>query len=139
MEFWIRILMGVNVFLFRLTGGRLGSRMSGQDVLLLSSTGRKSGVERTIPVNYFRDGPDYILVASNWGKAHQPAWYLNLLQRPAATIQVGSRKLQVTAQAAGEGDYTRLWTYVTSKNPYYVRYQQNTARKIPLVILKVNM
>jgi deazaflavin-dependent oxidoreductase (nitroreductase family) len=136
MEIWIRVLMSVNVFLFRLTGGRLGSRMSGQDVLLLQTVGRKSGVERTIPVNYFRDGSNYVLVASNWGKPHHPAWYLNLLKQPSATIQVRERKLRVTARPAGEADYDRLWRDVTGKNPFYLRYQQQTARKIPLVILE---
>ena len=128
--------MAVNVFLFGLTGGRLGSRMSGQDVLLLHTVGRKSGVERTTPVNYFRDGSNYILVASNLGKPHHPAWYLNLLRQPSAAIRVGDRTLRVTARPAGEADYDRLWRLVSAKNSFYDRYQQQTSRQIPLVILE---
>lgn len=136
MDLWIRVWMAVNVFFFRLTGGRLGSRMSGQDVLLLHTVGRKSGVERTIPVNYFRDGAAFVLVASNWGKPNQPAWYLNLMSQPSATIQVKARTLRVSARPAAGADYDRLWAYVTAHNPFYTRYQQQISRKIPLVILE---
>jgi len=136
MDLWIKVWMAVNVFFFRLTGGRLGSRMSGQDVLLLHTIGRKSGVVRTTPVNYFRDGAAFVLVASNWGKPNQPAWYLNLLRQPSATIQVKARTLRVFARPAAGADYDRLWTLVTGRNPFYTRYQQQTSRKIPLVILE---
>ncbi len=135
MSIWIRILMTVNVFLYRLTDGALGSRMSGQSVLLLNTVGRKSGVPRTTPVNYYPDGERYVLVASNWGKGSHPAWYLNLMQQGAATIQVKNRKLRVRAMPAEGEEYQRLWRYVTGLNDFYVRYQKQTQRQIPLVIL----
>ena len=70
---WIKVLMAMNVFMYRLTRGALGSKMAGQSVLLLHTIGRKSGKAFTIPLNYYRDGEDYMIVASNWGKEYHPA------------------------------------------------------------------
>ncbi len=135
MEFWVKILMAINIFLYRLTGGVLGGRMMGQNVLLLTTMGRKSGKERITPVNYFRDGENYLLVGTNWGKPGQAAWYLNLVHQPEARIQVKRRVLKVDARTVEGDEYTRLWAYVTSLNPFYPRYQAQTRRRIPIVIL----
>ncbi len=135
MEFWVKILMALNIFLYRLTGGVLGGRMMGQNVLLLTTFGRKSGKKRVTPVNYFRDGENYLLVGSNWGKPTQASWYLNLMHRPSAIIRVKRKTLAVTARPAGEDEYARLWAYVTGLNPFYPRYQAQTQRRIPIVIL----
>jgi deazaflavin-dependent oxidoreductase (nitroreductase family) len=132
---WIKVLMALNVFFYRLTNGRLGSTMSGQSVLLLHTTGRKSGKAYITPTNYFRHGEDYILVASNWGKDKHPAWFLNLRRLKTATIQVKNQTLKVNAREAAGEEYGRLWQFVTSKNPYYLRYQKQTKRKISVVVL----
>ena len=135
MSIWIKVLMSVNIFLYQLTGGRLGSKMAGQSVLLLHTTGRKSGQTHITPTNYYRDGQNYVLVASNWGKTHHPGWFYNLMDQPVTTIQVKNHSLHVKArQAAGE-EYDRLWKYVTGQNDFYIRYQNKTRRKIPLMIL----
>jgi F420H(2)-dependent quinone reductase len=135
MDFQIRLLMAVNTFLYRLTGGKLGSRMAGQSVLLLHTTGRKSGKSYTTPINYYRDGLNYVLVASNWGKEKNPAWYYNLLHADSTTIQVKNQTIRVKPGLAAAGDYDRLWAHVTSLNKFYTQYQQQTGRKIPIVIL----
>ncbi len=135
MNFWIKVLMAINIFLYRLTGGVLGGRMMGQNVLLLTTVGRRSGKERVTPVNYFRDGENYLLVGTNWGKPGQAAWYLNLVKHPEAYIQVKQLKLKVDARDADRDEYPRLWAYVTSLNPFYPRYQAQTRRRIPIVIL----
>ncbi len=135
MDFWIKVLMSINVFLYRLTGGLLGGRMLGQNVLLLTTVGRKSGKKRITPVNYYRDGDNYILVGTNWGKPGQAAWYLNLIQRPEARILVRRLNLAVKARPADETEYARLWAYTISLNPFYPRYQAQTKRRIPIVIL----
>ena len=133
---WIKVFTTINVFIYRLTRGILGSKMGGQSILLLYTTGRKSGKTHIIAITYFRDGENYLLVASNWGKDHHPAWYHNLMSQSAADIQVKARKLRVSARQATAEEYDRLWNYVTSRNPIYVRYQQQTRRKIPVIILK---
>jgi F420H(2)-dependent quinone reductase len=135
MDFWVKILMTVNVALYQLTNGLLGSSMAGQSVLLLDTVGRKTGRRHTIPINYYRDGDKFVLVASNWGKSRHPAWYLNLLKQPVTNIQVKNRRLHVRAQTAAEADYARIWQQVTRQNVRYVDYQEQTDRKIPLVIL----
>lgn len=132
---WIKILMKINVFLYRLSGGRLGSKMAGQSVLLLHTKGRKSGNSYVTPLNYYRDNGRYILVASNWGKDHHPDWFYNLTAQGIATIQVKDRSLPVRASLAEGEEYQRLWHFVTDENDFYVRYQEQTDRKIPLVIL----
>jgi deazaflavin-dependent oxidoreductase (nitroreductase family) len=132
---WVKILMKINVFLYRLSGGRLGSKMAGQSVLLLHTTGRKSGKSYVTPLNYYRDDGRYVLVASNWGKDHHPGWFYNLTSQGKATIQVKDLSLPVRASLAEGEEYRRLWRYVTNENDFYIRYQEQTDRKIPLVIL----
>jgi F420H(2)-dependent quinone reductase len=132
---WVKVLMAVNVFLYRLTGGGLGSKMAGQNVLLLYTKGRKSGKAYIVPTNYYQDGDRYVVVASNWGKPSHPGWYFNLMAQGSASVQIKNRRLPVIVrQAAGE-EYERLWKYVTSQNAYYVRYQEQAGRQIPLMIL----
>jgi F420H(2)-dependent quinone reductase len=131
----IRILMAANVLAYRVTGGRLGSRMAGQDVLLLRTIGRKTGKVFFTPINYYLDGDRFVVVASNWGKPHHPGWYFNLMQQPQTEIQMNGKTLPVQASQASGDDYARLWKLVTSRNPFYPRYQQQTDRQIPLVVL----
>ena len=136
MKLLVKFFTTLNVFIYRVTGGILGSQMGGQSMLLLSTTGRKSGKIHVIAISFFRDGNDYILVASNWGKDHHPAWYHNLISQPLAKIQVKAHKIRVSARPAALEEYDRLWTLVNAKNPIYNRYQRNTRRKIPIVILE---
>jgi F420H(2)-dependent quinone reductase len=132
---WIKFFTSANAFLFRLTKGRLGNRMGGQSVLLLTTIGRKSGKPHTTPLSYYRDGNPYLVVASNWGKEVHSAWFYNLLQNSRTTIQVGAAVIPVVARPAEGEEYNRLWTLVTSQNDQYLKYQKGLARKIPIVIL----
>lgn len=109
--------------------------MAGYSILLLHASGRKSGVAYTIPLTYFPDGENYLLVASNWGREHNPGWYYNLLHRPDAIIQVKEKTLSVKAYRAIGDEYPRLWKAVTSWNNFYVRYQKQTKRQIPIMVL----
>jgi deazaflavin-dependent oxidoreductase (nitroreductase family) len=125
----------VNILMYRLSNGRLGNRMGGQSVLLLQTTGRLTGKSRLTTLSYYRDGQDYLLVASNWGKETNPDWYLNLLHQPRATIKVGPRTLRVLARPAEPAEYDRLWQLVTHKNKQYIQYQGKIHRRIPIVVL----
>jgi F420H(2)-dependent quinone reductase len=124
-----------NAFVLQLSNGRLGNRMGKQSVLLLHTVGRKSGKPYATPLSYYRDGGNYLVVASNWGKDEPPDWFRNLMQRPRTTIQVQGAALQVEAHPAEGEDYPRLWALVTRKNSQYIEYQKGMTRQIPIVIL----
>jgi deazaflavin-dependent oxidoreductase (nitroreductase family) len=135
MSSWVKIFTSINAFLYQKTNGHLGNQLGKQSILLLHTTGRKSGQTFTTPLSYYRDGRRYLVVASNWGKADQPNWYKNLRQQPRAAIQVGSATIRVEAQPAEGTEYNRLWDLVTRQNEQYPKYQKDLERQIPIVIL----
>jgi deazaflavin-dependent oxidoreductase (nitroreductase family) len=126
---------------FRATGGRIGGRMVGSPVLLLVTTGRKSGQKRTAVLLYLedlylKDGGRYVIVASNGGTAKHPVWWLNLQADPEATVEVGGRKIHVRATEARGEEKARLWQRLVRMYPSYEDYQKRTDREIPVVILE---
>lgn len=127
-----------NAFLVRATGGRVGGQLGAQSVLLLETVGRKTGKARTTPISYYRDGEQYLVVASNWGEDGQPAWYLNLLANPKVQILVKGKAIAVTGRPATAEERPRLWQLVTSQNSQFTAYQNSTKREIPVVILNPN-
>ncbi len=120
---------------YRLTRGRLLGRVAGMPVLLLTTTGRRSGRARTTPLTYFEDGGDIVVVASNGGEDTAPAWWLNLREQPLATITLGAYSRSVTARAATEDEHGRLWPTITATHPGYAAYARRTKRPIPVVFL----
>ena len=119
--------------LYRLLRGRLpGSR----HMLILTTTGRKSGKQRQIPLLYVRDEADWILAASNAGRDDSPAWWLNLQAQPEALIQVRGTPQRVRAELVDAADRERLWTDLVGIFSRYEKYAANTSRAIPLVRLK---
>ena len=120
---------------YRLTRGRLLGRVAGMPVLLLTTTGRRSGRARTTPLTYFEDGDVLVVVASNGGEDRPPAWWLNLRHRPEATITIWTRSNAVTAREATEEEHERLWPVITATHPGYAGYARRTARPIPVVVL----
>jgi len=109
--------------------------MFGAPVLLLNTTGRKSGKARTTPLLYLKEGEDYVIVASNGGASKHPAWYLNLRENPATTVEVEGRKERIRAEEASPGEKARLWPKLVEMYPPYASYQKKTDRGIPVVIL----
>ncbi len=123
--------------LYQLLGGRfVGGVGLGRKVLLLTTTGRKSGLERTTPLVYMRHGDDLIVYPSNGGKETPPAWWLNLQADPSATIQIGKVRSPVRARAASEDEYAALWPNAETYNPHWRDYARSVSRPIPLVILE---
>lgn len=135
MSLMTKLFTRTNAFVLRITNGRLGSRMGKQSVLLLHTIGRKSGQPRATPLSYYRDGKNYLVVASNWGKDDAPNWLNNLIQQPRVSIQVKNTTLQVEARQAEGQEYQRLWALVTSQNSQYIEYQKTVSHPIPVVIL----
>ncbi|MDZ4278043.1 MAG: nitroreductase family deazaflavin-dependent oxidoreductase [Dehalococcoidia bacterium] len=126
----------VHAFWYRLLGGQLVGRAYGSDIVLLTTTGRKSGQKRTATLLSMRDGDDIIVIASNGGNPMHPAWYQNLRANPEAEVQIGGEKKRVRAETAGREERARLWPRIVEMNAGYERYQQGTKRTIPVVVLK---
>ena len=118
------------------TDGRLMARLLGIDMLLLTTTGRKSGEPRTLPLACFRDGDDLVVVASNNGQHRPPAWWLNLQTKPEARVRFGRDVFDVRAEEATGAERARLWPWLKQQNPHYAKYEQKTDREIPVVVLK---
>ncbi len=127
---------GIHKALYRLSGGRVGGHMAGMDILVLTTTGRKSGEPRTTPLTYFRDGANLVLVASNGGADTAPAWYLNLQSKPEVTVLIGKIEQRMRAATAAPADRARLWAMIVGKVPNYAGYAKKTSREIPVVILQ---
>lgn len=129
-------LMGAHVALYRRSGGRLGHRPPGlPPMLLLDHVGARSGITRTSPLVYTRDGEHYVLVASKGGYPRHPAWLYNLRANPDTEIQVGRRALQVHARVATDAERERLWPRCVATYRGFAGYQARAGRTIPLVIL----
>jgi len=132
----LNIFIALHVSIYRATSGRLGGTLRGAPVMLLTTTGRKSGLPRTTPVMYVRDGDALATVASNGGKDREPQWWSNLKANPTATVQVKGEKMTVEARKADPEEKGRLWKLLTGVYPTYDDYQAKTSRKIPVVILQ---
>jgi deazaflavin-dependent oxidoreductase (nitroreductase family) len=135
-EGFIRVMSRVNVWLYRTTGGRFGGRLRGAPVLLLTTTGRKSGQPRTTPLLYLRDADNYAVVASYGGRPHHPAWFLNIEANPGVEIQVGTERMARRARVATDAERERLWPKVVEVYRPYADYQAKTSRRIPVVLLE---
>ncbi|MCX4831231.1 nitroreductase family deazaflavin-dependent oxidoreductase [Streptomyces sp. NBC_01016] len=121
---------------YRETDGEEGYEWNGVPILLLTTTGRRTGEPRTKALIFGRDGDDYLIVASTGGAPKHPSWYLNLLARPEAEIQVKGEHIPVVARSAADGaERTHLWQLVTGYWPNYDTYQERTDRLIPVVVL----
>ncbi len=120
---------------FRANGGKVGGQFEGAPLLLLHSTGAKSGQERVAPVMYQAVSQDFAIFASKAGAPTNPDWYHNLLANPRATVEVGTDTLEVTARVADDADRERIWSKQKADYPGFAEYEQKTARKIPVVLL----
>ncbi len=118
------------------TGGRIGANLAGRHMLLLTTTGRKSGKQYTTPLACFTDGDNLIVVASNNGQDRHPAWWLNLEHTPDANVRYGRDHRRVRAELARGDERARLWPWLVKQNPPYARYEKKTSREIPVVVLK---
>jgi F420H(2)-dependent quinone reductase len=125
--------------IYQATDGRIGHRIPGMPPnLLLHTVGAKTGQPRTTSLSYARDGDSYLIVASKGGDEHNPGWYHNLRKQPDCEINVGPKRIAVTARKVtpDDADYPRLWELVNKNNGNrYDGYQKKTSRPIPVVVL----
>jgi F420H(2)-dependent quinone reductase len=132
----LALITAVHRALYRVSGGRLGSRAGKANMLLLTTLGRRTGQRRVTPLLYIEDGPRFAVLASNAGDDRHPAWLLNLRKQPAAEIQVGTRHFRVQAREATEAETERLWPKFLSSYSYFSDYRTKTQRHIPVVVLE---
>lgn len=130
-----KVVTAMHTAIYKGTGGRAANHIGGMKVLLLTTTGRKSGKKRTKPLGYVEDGNDYLLAASNAGNDFFPSWWLNLKANPAADIQVGPRKMRISARKASPEERERMWPLFVAAYKGYAGYEEKTDREIPVVIL----
>ncbi|HEY6029796.1 MAG TPA: nitroreductase family deazaflavin-dependent oxidoreductase [Gaiellaceae bacterium] len=121
---------------YRETGGEVGHIWNGVPTLLLTTTGRRSGEQRTTPLIYGQDGDRYVVVASKGGAPRHPAWYLNLSAKPDVELQVAAQRFRARARTAAANERERLWKLMAGIWPAYDDYQAKTEREIPLVVLE---
>jgi len=132
----IKVASAFHALLYRATRGRLGRRLAHHDVLLLTTVGRASGRPHTVPLLYLRVEGGYVVIASYAGHPRHPDWYQNLVAQPRAEVQVAGRRLAVTARDAEAAERELLWARAVAEYPGYARYQDRTARLIPVVLLQ---
>lgn len=136
MKIFMRLFMALHVFIYRISGGRMGGNMNGFKVLILNTVGRKSGQLHSNPVGFFEREGGYLVIASNGGQANHPGWYFNLKANPKFDIQVMDKVMPVQAEIISGEKRTALWKGVVQDAPAFGKYEQSTTREIPLVLLR---
>ena len=121
---------------FRASGGKVGGMWEGKPLLLLTTTGAKSGQRHTTPTMYLADGDRLLVFASKGGAPTNPAWYHNLLAHPEVTVEVGPETYQATAHALSGEERDRLYARQAERFPQFAEYQTKTSRKIPVIALE---
>ncbi len=134
-HFYSTIGPAADRLLYRLSGGRLMTGTGIVPMLLLTTTGRRTGLPRTTPVVYLQNGREIVLVASNVGNAGDPQWFRNLLAKPEAELSVRGKTSRYKARIAGADDRAALWRQLTDYAPTYAQYQRRAGRGLPVVVM----
>ena len=120
---------------FRANAGRVGGNFEGAPLLLLHTTGAKSGLERVSPMMYMQVGDSWAVFASKAGADTNPDWYHNLLANPKAQIEVGTETIDVIGRDLGDDEREPIWTAQKAAYPGFAGYERKTTRQIPVVLL----
>lgn len=121
---------------FRSNGGKVGGQFEGAPLLLLHSTGAKSGKQRVNPMMYLADGDDFVVFATKAGTPTNPDWYHNIVAFPQASIEVGESTVNVVARVAEGDTRERLWSRQKELYPGFAEYEAKNAREIPVMVLE---
>ena len=121
---------------FRADRDRGGGAMKGRPLLLLTTTGAKSGQLRTKPMMYIPDGDRLLVIASNAGAPTHPDWYRNVVAHPEVTVEVGSDTFKAIAIVTEGLERQRLWSRVVELYPFFADHQAKTSRQIPVIVLR---
>lgn len=131
----VELFWKVHPWLYRISGGRVLGKLAGMKVLLLTTTGAKSGAQRTTALTYLEADGGYVVIGSFLGEPRHPAWVHNLRANPRASVQVGARELAVSAREAHGEERARMWQQLVAVQPDYRAYETRTDREIPVVVL----
>jgi len=121
---------------FRANGGKVGGMFAGAPLLLLTTTGAKSGQQRVAPLAYTTDNGRLVVIASKGGAPTHPDWFHNLRANPEATVEVGTETFPVRATIPEGAERQRLFDQMAGQMPNFAEYQRNTTRKLPVVVLE---
>ena len=135
MSLMVKTLSAIHRGIYSATGGRLGNRIAGMSVLLLTTVGRSTGKRRTSPLTYFEDDGAIVLVASYGGRSHNPEWFENLMAAGDGEVTIGRERRRMRARKATAEERARLWPWIVETYDGYAKYQAKTDRQIPLAIL----
>jgi F420H(2)-dependent quinone reductase len=124
--------------LFRVTGGRIGKRLVDNDMLLLTTRGRRTGEDHTVPLLYLQDGRRVVVIASYGGRPNPPDWYLNLVADPEVIVRTSEGAWAGNATLAEPEERARWWPRVVEAYEGYAEYQSRTDREIPVVFIDRN-
>jgi len=134
---FLKLFVATHVALFRATRGRIGSSMRGGKVLLLTTTGHKSGKQRTVPVMQFDDGGRRFVIASFAGSPEHPAWFKNLQKKPEVGVELRGERYQARAEALSSAERAPIWQKLVATAPDFAAYEKKAGgREIPVVELK---
>jgi deazaflavin-dependent oxidoreductase (nitroreductase family) len=120
---------------FRANRNKAGGPFDGRPLLLLTTTGAKSGQRRTTPMMYISDGDRLLVIASNAGALTHPDWYYNVAAHPEVTVEVGTETFDATAVVTEGAERHRLWTRIVELYPFFAEHQAKTTRQIPVIVL----
>jgi deazaflavin-dependent oxidoreductase (nitroreductase family) len=132
----LRALGKLNVPLYRLSRGMLLGKVGRAPVLLITTTGRRSGQPRTAPVLYMADGERLVVIGSNAGNQRAPAWALNLQTMGDAEVQLGGKRMAVRARVAHGEEHAELWRKMNDRYAGFQEYRTRTERDIPVFVLE---
>ena len=133
----VQYLTGLNNVVYRLSAGRVAGHVpSGAPLMLLTTIGRKSGRERTVPLLYIEHNDTFVLVASRGGASSHPAWYLNLKANPRAVAEIGRDRIAVEATEATPIERAEVWPLLVDAYEHFAAYEKRTDRLIPVIMLR---
>ena len=121
---------------FRANGGKVGGPFAGRPLLLLHTTGAKTGRDLVHPLAYRREGENLLVFGTKGGSPTHPVWYHNLRANPQVTVEVGDERFDARARVAGNGERDRLWQEAKEGIPAFADDEQKTRRGIPVIVLE---
>ena len=133
---FLRSFLALFVWLYQRTDGKFGGKIQGLPVLLLTTTGRKTGKKRITPLGYFQHDGYYVITASFAAFGAKPGWFYNLKNNPEVALQIQDKQLAATAETVSHPLRQNLWNKLIEIAPNYKAYQQRATIEIPMVLLR---